>query len=114
MDLRLELPILDPGSALSSVEVEADGLELLSTRRLPSTGPEAVWSARVRIDAEPGPLVVILRAIHGAGEPVEFRQQLTVVPASDDSPFPWGTVAIGVVLALGATIAVLWLARRRA
>jgi len=72
-----------------------------------------VWSVRVRADAPPGQVPLILRAVYRGGEVVEVRNSLTVVPAPEASSFPWAVVAGGTLLALALAFVVLRLARRR-
>jgi hypothetical protein len=112
-EIRVELPGILPGDAeLVRLEIEGEGIEVLSTRRLGSRGPETQWSARLRASSQPGAVTVVLRPVYADGSDVEFEQALTVVPAPDE-PFPWTWVTLGVVLA-AAFVAPLALLRRRA
>jgi hypothetical protein len=111
--LRVELPRLRPGPAPERVEIEGAGIEVLSTRLQGTKGSETVWSVRVRADAPPGEVPLILRAVYPGGEAVEVSDSLTVVPAPEASSFPWAAVAGGVLLALALALGLLRLARRR-
>ena len=111
--LRVELPQLRPGPAPQRIEVEGAGLEVLSARLQGRKGSETVWSVRVRADAPPGQVPLILRAVYTGGEAVEVRNSLTVVPAPEASSFPWAVVAGGTLLALVLALVLLRLARRR-
>ena len=111
--LRVELPRLRPGPAPQRIEVEGAGLEVLSTRLQGKKGTETVWSVRVRADAPPGQVPLILRAVYTGGAAVEVRNSLTVVPAPETSSFPWAAVTVGTLLALALALVVLRLARRR-
>ena len=111
--LRVELPQLRPGPAPQRIEVEGAGLEVLSARLQGKKGSETVWSVRVRADAPPGQVPLILRAVYTGGEAVEVRNSLTVVPAPEASAFPWAVVAGGTLLALVLALVLLRLARRR-
>jgi hypothetical protein len=111
-EIRVELPGIVPGPELVRLEIEGEGIEVLSTRRLGARGPETQWSARLRASSPPGAVTVVLRPVYADGSDVEFEQVLTVVPAADE-PFPWTWVALGAVLAV-AFAAPLALLRRRA
>lgn len=110
-EIRVELPGIDPGAPVARLEVDGEGVEVLSTRRVGAGGPESQWSVRVRTGREPGPVSLVLRPVYADGAEAEFEQTLTVVPARE-APFPWTWVAGGVAAgaALGAALAFL---RRR-
>jgi hypothetical protein len=112
-ELRVELPQLRPGAAPVRLELEAPGMELLSSRLQAVVGSETRWTVRVRVDAEPGRLELVLRPVYADGKTVEVHDALTVVPAAETSGFPWTAVILGTGLALGLAIAALGLARRR-
>lgn len=111
--LRVELPKLRPGPAPERIEVEGAGIETLSTRLQGTKGSETVWSVRLRATASPGEVPLILRAVYTGGEAVVVRDSLTVVPAPEESSFPWAAVAGGTILALALAFGLLRLARRR-
>ena len=111
-EIRVELPGISPGPELVRLEIEGDEVEVLSTRRVGSRGPESLWSARLRATGEPGAATVVLRPVYANGEEIEFEQVLTIVPPEERSPFPWPWVAICVAVAL-ALAAPLVLLRRR-
>lgn len=112
--LRVELPQLRAGPAPERLEVEGDGIEVLSTRLQGMAGPETVWSVRVRTDAAAGRLLLILRAVYANGASVEVDDTLTVVPPSETSSFPWIVVVAGVLLALALALVSLRVVRRKA
>jgi len=112
--LRIELPQLRAGAAPKRLEVEGEGIEVLSTRLQGVAGPETVWSVRVRTDSPPGRILLILRAVYSGGASVEVDDTLTVVPASEMSSFPWFGVAAGVLLALSLALVLLRIIRRKA
>jgi hypothetical protein len=114
VQLRVELPQLRPGPAPARLEVEGEGVDVLSTSLQGVAGPETVWSVRVRTDAEPGQVLLILRAVYEDGESVEVDDMLTIVPAPETSSFPWAAVVAGTLLALAAALVALRLARRKA
>jgi hypothetical protein len=111
--LRVELPQLRPGAAPVRLEIEAPGVELLSSRLQAVVGSETRWAVRVRVGAKPGRLGLVLRPVYADGKTVEVHDALTVVPAAQASGFPWPAVVVGTGLALGIAIAALGLARRR-
>lgn len=112
--LRIELPQLRAGSAPERLEVEGDGIEVLSTRLQGMAGPETVWSVRVRTDAPAGQVRLVLRAVYTDGASVDVDDSLTVVPPSETSSFPWRGVVVGVLLALSLALVSLHLVRRKA
>jgi hypothetical protein len=113
IDLRVELPRLRPGPAPRRIAVEGEGIEVLSTRLQGVKGSETVWSVRVRTEALPGRVPIVLRALYGDGESVAVHEALTVVPRPETSSFPWVAVAGGTLLALALAAGLIGLARRR-
>jgi hypothetical protein len=113
-ELAVELPRLRPGAAPERLEVAGPGLELLSSRLAGTSGPETQWTVRVRVDAEPGRLPLILRPVYPDGRWVEVPAALTVVPGAEASSFPWLGAAVGTFLAVVLAGAALLVARRRA
>lgn len=112
-ELTVELPLLAPGPALVGLELEGDGIEVLSVRELPDLpGSEARWSVRVRVDARVGPAPYVLRPVYADGGAVELRRVLTVVPAEEASS-PWAYALAAAGAALAAAAAGLALLRRR-
>ena len=83
-------PRLRPGPAPARIEVEGSGIEVLSTRLQGTKGSETVWTVRVRAEAPPGELPLILRAVYAGGEVVEVSDSLTVVPGPEESIVPLG------------------------
>ena len=115
VDLVVELPSLRPGPNPVALEVEGEGLEVLSTRLVKAVGGDTLWSARVRVDSEPGPLPLLLRAVYADGRSVEVGQALVVLPGEESSdPFPWPAAVLVVAAAIALAVATLLLARRRA
>jgi hypothetical protein len=113
VEIAIEMPLITPGPDLVRLEIEGDGIEVLSTRKLPNLpGPEAHWNARVRVDAPIGRAPFVLRPVYADGDSVEFRQSFTVVPAVDE-PFPLGLVVAGAMLAVLIAGVGLVLLRRR-
>jgi hypothetical protein len=112
VELRIELPLIIPGPDLVRLEIEGDGIEVLSTRKLDIPGPESVWNARVRVDAPVGRAPFVLRPFYADGDSVEFRQAFTVVPAKEES-FPLVPVLVGAFVAVAVAVAGLALLRRR-
>ncbi len=112
-ELTVELPRLRPGAGPASLRVEGAGIDVLSTTLAGVAGPETLWRVRLRADGPPGPVPVTLRAGYPDGKSVVVRQVLTVVPAMEESLFPWPAVVAGVVLAVALALAALRLARRR-
>ena len=113
VQLRVELPRLRPGPAPRRIALEGEGIQVLSTRLQGVKGSETVWSVRIRTDAPPGRLPLILRAVYADGKSVSVHEALTVVPAPETSSFPWVAVAGGTLLALALAGVLLGLARRR-
>jgi hypothetical protein len=112
-ELVVELPRLRPGAAPERLAVEGRGLDVLSTGLRGMVGPETQWNVRLRVDAEPGTIPLVLRAIYPDGRSVTVRNSLTVVPGQEGGSFPWAAVVVGAALASGAAVAALALARRR-
>jgi hypothetical protein len=112
-EIRVELPRIVPGPDLVRLEIEGDGIEVLSTRKLDVQGPDSYWSARVRVDAPVGSAPFVLRPFYADGDSVEFRQAFTVVPGEEEESFPWLVVVVGVAAALALSAALLAVARRR-
>lgn len=115
-ELRIELPQLRPGPAPERLELESSALEVLSTRRQAIVGVETRWTARIRTEAEPGPLPLVLRAVFADGESVEVEDVITVVPGRSeaDDAFPWAGAAVGTLVAVAVAAGALRLARRKA
>ena len=53
-DIRVELPQLRPGPPPRRLEVEGDGIEVLSADLQGTSGSDTVWNVRLRATAEPG------------------------------------------------------------
>jgi hypothetical protein len=114
VEIQIELPLITPGPDLVRLEIEGDGIEVLSTRKLPDLpGPEAHWSARVRVDTPIGRAPFVLRPFYADGDSVEYRQSFTVVPAEQE-PFPLVPVVVGAAVAVAVAGIGLVLLRRRA
>jgi hypothetical protein len=112
--LRIELPRLRPGAAPVRLDMEGEGVTVLSSALSGVVRGETRWNVRVRTEAEPGVLPVALRAVYGDGRSVEVDEMLTVVPAERESNFPWNVAIVGVLLAASLAAGVLAVARRRA
>lgn len=111
-ELTVELPSVTSAPGLVRLELEGDGVDVLSTRRLPSLpGGEERWTARVRVRAPVGPAPYVLRSVYANGESVELRRSFTVLPAEES--FPWAFVLAVSVTALAAAAAALALLGRR-
>ena len=116
VDLLVELPRVRAGALPVELELEADGLEVLSTRLVDAVRGDTLWSARVRVESKPGTLPLVLRAVFADGRSVEVDHSLVVLPdPGDEGAFPWVAVLIGVA-GVGALTAAafLFLTRRRA
>ena len=111
-ELLVELPLLRPGAPPERLEVEGRGVELLSTGLQAKVGTETRWNVRLRADAPPGNVELILRALYADGGSVEVQDALTVVPADDES-FPWAGGIAALALAVALAAAALVVARRR-
>ena len=114
VDVQVELSRLRPGAPPETLELEGDGLEVFSTELEARVGAETRWRARIRATGSPGVLPIVLRAVYPDGRSVEVDQSLTVVPATEEAGFPWTAAIAGVLLALAAAAAALFLARRKA
>ncbi len=113
-ELRIELPQLREGRAPERLVVEGAGIEVLSTGLQERAGPETRWLVRLRADAPPGRVPIVLRAVFADGAAVEIDSALTVVPAAAEEPFPVAGVTAGVLLAVAFAVAALLVARRKA
>ncbi|MDQ3065682.1 MAG: hypothetical protein M3R12_00825 [Actinomycetota bacterium] len=111
-DLLVELPQLRTGAPVE-LEVEGDGIEVLSTRRRSVLGTETRWTVRVRPAGPPGSVRLILRAVYEDGESVPVEDTLTVVPAPEASAFPWLAIVAAALLAIAVAAMTLVLARRK-
>jgi hypothetical protein len=114
LDLLVELPRLRPGRRPVALELEADGLDVASTRLVSAVGGDTRWRARVHVDAEPGSVTLLLRALYADARSVEVEQTLVVLPREDADAFPWATVVVTGAAALALAAGLLLLARRRA
>jgi hypothetical protein len=113
VDLLVELPRLRPGPRPVALELEADGLDVMSTRLIDTVGGDTLWTARIRVRADAGTLPIVLRAVYADGRSVEADESLVVLGA-EESSFAWGIVALAVTGAVGLAGAALLLVRRRA
>jgi hypothetical protein len=116
--LRVELPQLRVGPPPVRLDVEGDGITLLSSRLQAIAGPETVWSVRIRVspDVPPGESALVLRAHFADGTSIEVDGAITVVPPAEEAAaasFPWLWVAVGVTVAVALAAAALLLAHRR-
>lgn len=117
-ELRIELPQLRAGAPPERLEVEAPGVEVLSSSLLGVAGAETRWSVRIRVSSAvpAGELLLVLRGVFADGESVEVDGGVTVVPGAEEPAadgIPWAAVAGGAALALALAAAGLLLARRR-
>lgn len=112
--LLVELPQLRPDAEPERLELEGAGVTVLSSLRQGGVGEETRWSVRIRVDAEPGPVSLVLRPIYPDGRSVEVDYSLTVVPAGEEAGFPWAAALLGLAGAAGLALAGLLLIRRRA
>ena len=113
-DLLVELPLLRPGAPPERLELEAAGLDVLSTRLREVVDGETRWDVRARTNAPPGTLTLVLRAGFADGETVEVDDTLTVVPPEPSGPFPWAVAIAGSLLAVAFAASALYLVRRKA
>ena len=119
--LRVELPQLQAGAPPVRLEVDGDGVTVLSSNLEGIggfSGAETIWNVRVRVSpaVPPGDLLLVLRALFADGKSVEVDGTITVVPPAEKAStaaFPWLWVVVGVTVAVGLAAAVLLLARRR-
>jgi hypothetical protein len=112
-DLVVELPRLRPGAPPERLDLEAPGLDVLTSRLREVIGGETRWDVRARADAPPGTLALVLRAGFADGRTVEVDDTLIVVPAEPSDPFPLVAAIVGAGLAVGFAAAALLLARRK-
>ena len=113
-DVRVELPQLRPGPPPDRLEVEGDGIEVISADLQGISGSDSVWNVRLSATAAPGVVPIVLRAGYGDGRAVEVDQQLTIAPRPETSGFPWVGVAVGAFLAVAFAVVTLRVARRKA
>ena len=113
-NVRVELPQLRPGPPPDRLEVEGDGVDVISAVLQGTSGSDSVWTVRLRATAAPGAAPIVLRAVYADGRSVEVDQQLTVAPRPETSGFPWVGVVAGVLLAVAVAAFSLRLARRKA
>lgn len=111
-EVRVELPKLRPGPGPEALEVEGDGVEVLSSRLQGELGAETVWGVRLRPTGGPGRILLVLRARYADGESVEVDASFTAVPPPEE-PFPWAVVAGAGGLVVALTAGALAAARRR-
>lgn len=115
VELTVELPRLRAGEPPHRLELEGAGVEVLSARRQEvRRGGETLFAVRVRVDAPPGRLPVVLRAGFPGGETVDVDTAFVVVPAPASGGRPLLTVGVAALLALALAAAALAVARRRA
>jgi len=116
-ELRIELPQLRAGPPPVRLEVEGDGVAVLSSSLQGFAGAETRWNVRLRVSpaVPPGDVPLKLRAVFADGESVELDGAITVVPPAGQASgaFPWLGVFAGVTLALAFAVAALLIARRR-
>ena len=113
-DVRVELPQLRPGGPPDQLEVEGDGIEVISSVLQGTSGSDSVWIVRLRATGAPGAAPIVLKAVYADGRSVEVDQQLTVAPRPETSGFPWLGVLAGLLLAVAIAAFSLRLARRKA
>ena len=115
--LRVELPQLRAGPPPVRLEVEGEGITLLSSKPQRIAGVETVWSVRILVSLSvlPGEVPLMLRAVFADGTSVEVNGAITVVPPAEEAAgsFPWPWLAVGVTFAVALAVSVLVLARRR-
>jgi len=112
--LRVELPRLRPGPPPTSLELVGARVVVRSVSGPERHGTETRWRVRLLVEAEPGPLPLVLRARFPDGRVVEVRQTVTVVPERvDGRPSFLLAGAAGLLLAAALGAAVLRRARRR-
>jgi hypothetical protein len=113
-DIRVELPQLRPGPPPRRLEVEGEGIEVLSAVLQGTSGSDTIWTVRLKATSEPGVAPIVLRAVYADGKSVEVKQQLTVAPGPERSGFPWVVVVVGAFLAVAVAVVSLRIARRKA
>lgn len=112
--LQIELPELRPGGRPVALAVSGAGVQTIASTLAGRSGAESRWRVRVVVRAEPGPIVLRLRARFPDGRSVTLRQAMTVLPAAastESSPHPILAAGIGI-LGLLSAVAVLVLSRR--
>jgi hypothetical protein len=114
LELRVELPELRPDASPTGLEVSAPGVRQLSSSPAGRVGEETRWRVRVVVDAEPGPVTLVLRALFADGRSVEVRRTATVVPPGTDGGSPPVAAIAAAVLGLAALLGAAVLLRRRA
>ena len=97
-----------------TLEVEGEGIDVISSVLQGTSGSDSVWIVRLRPTAAPGAVPIVLRAVYADGRSVEVDQQLTVAPRPETSGFPWVGVVAGVLLAVAFAVLALRLVRRKA
>jgi hypothetical protein len=119
--LRVELPQLQAGAPPVRLEVDGEGVTVLSSTLEGIggfSGAETLWNVRLRVSRSvlPGDLLLVLRALFADGKSVEVDGTIVVVPPAAEAgsgSFPWLGVVAGVSIALALAGSVLVLARRR-
>jgi len=113
--LRIELPELRPGRPPSALDASAPGVRTLASELSGRRGKETQWRVRVDVRAEPGPVVLLLRARFEDGRFVTVRQAMTVLPATStpDSSRPVVAAVIGILGLLTGAAALALLRRGR-
>jgi hypothetical protein len=112
--LSVELPRLRPGSPPTGLTISGAGLRQLSVSSAGRAGAETRWRVRVAVEAEPGPLPIVLTASFADGRSVDVRQALTVVPARRGGSAALRTLALVAALAaVGAAAAAVALRTAR-
>jgi hypothetical protein len=101
LTLRVELPRLRPGPPPTRLAVSGRGVRQLSAEAAGLVGVESRWRVRVRVDAAPGPVTLLLRAEFADGESVVVRHAVTVVPARPGD----GTSSAALLAGAAAVIA---------
>ena len=116
VELVVELPRLRAGADPVALELEATGLEVLSTRLVDTVAGDTLWNARVRVDSDPGNLPLVLRAVYRDGRSVEVGQALVVLPAEEAGAdgLPWLAAVLVLATAIALAVGTLVVARRRA
>src|SRR5687768_10305360 len=112
-DVRVELPRLRPGAPPRRLEVEGDGIDVISANLQGTSDSETIWNVRLRGTAAPVVVLRVLSAVYADGQSVEVDQQLTVAPAPVRSGFPWAGVVAGTLLAVAFAAVALRVARRK-
>ena len=114
-DVRVELPQLRPGPAPRRLEVEGDGIDVVSADLQGTSGSDTVWNVRLRATAAPGVgadrAAGGLRATDGRSRSTSCSRS---TPGPERSGFPWAGVVAGVLLAVAVAAFSLRFARRKA